>query len=189
MKITSETFCPLPFCHINIKSNGKVSLCWRSAKKIGDYSTSSLIEIWNNNNIKAVRKKLLTGEIPIECKSCLDFEKSNINSTRNQVIQSKKYIAFNDVIKNIKEDFSLKTDNITIMELRFSSLCNLMCKHCGPLYSSRWKDAAIKNTKLQKILCTKIPNNTKDNEISIKNIEEICKFRNIKEFMIAGVNH
>ena len=34
----NNTFCVMPFTHLNIKHEGKVSACWRFPDKLGDYN-------------------------------------------------------------------------------------------------------------------------------------------------------
>ena len=46
----NNTFCVMPFTHLNIKHEGKVSACWRFPDKLGDYNNETLADIWNNSN-------------------------------------------------------------------------------------------------------------------------------------------
>ena len=87
--MTSSTFCPMPFSHLNIKHEGKVSACWRYPDELGNYTSSTLEEIWNNKNIKQLRKSLLNSEKPAGCKSCWDLEASNSKSTRLQQMEER----------------------------------------------------------------------------------------------------
>jgi len=54
----------MPFCHVNVKQEGKVSACWRYPDRIGDYTNESIVEIWNGDKLKTLRKQLLNGERP-----------------------------------------------------------------------------------------------------------------------------
>ena len=80
----SKTFCVMPFCHVNIKQEGKVSACWRYPDKIGDYTAQTVQEIWNGKEIKELRRQLLNNERPVGCRSCWDMEDSGVRSTRLQ---------------------------------------------------------------------------------------------------------
>ena len=86
------TFCPMPFTHLNIKQEGKVSACWRFPDKLGDYRTQKLQDIWNGNEVKQVRNDLLNGVQNNGCRSCWDMEKSGSVSTRQQCSQTFPYV-------------------------------------------------------------------------------------------------
>ena len=44
-----DTFCIMPFHHINIKNEGKISTCWRYPNWIGDFTEVKLKEAWNGD--------------------------------------------------------------------------------------------------------------------------------------------
>ena len=77
----SKTYCSLPFTHLNIKQKGKISACWRFPDKIGDYSTDTLTETWNGENLKDVRRSLLNDERQPGYICCRDLEDSVVEST------------------------------------------------------------------------------------------------------------
>lgn len=71
----TERICALPFYQLMINANGKVSPCnvdYEQKVVVGDIKKKSLKEIWNGNELKKLRKDILTGEIPEEsvCELC-----------------------------------------------------------------------------------------------------------------------
>ena len=130
-----SNYCPLPFLHLNLKQEGKVSACWRYPDRIGDYTNESLQEIWKGEKLNKLRNDLKAGNRPIGCRSCWDMEDSGIKSTRQQAIQDYKNYNINNTIQSI--------------EVRFDNICNLMCRHCSPDYSSKWEHAVKKNKNLK----------------------------------------
>ena len=58
----SNTFCPMPFVHLNLKHEGKVSACWRYPDKLGNYTENSLTQIWNGDQLKELRRDILNNE-------------------------------------------------------------------------------------------------------------------------------
>lgn len=146
----SKTFCVMPFCHLNIKQEGKVSACWRYPDKIGDYTTQTVREIWNDKGIKDLRRQLLNNERPIGCRSCWDMEDSGVRSTRLQTaIDYQNIMDIEKAKQLVSEDYSMPLTSLKSVELRFDNVCNLMCRHCSPDYSSKWEVTVKKNPKLQ----------------------------------------
>jgi len=145
----SKTFCVMPFCHVNIKQEGKVSACWRYPDKIGDYTQQTIREIWNSSELKDLRRQLLNDERPVGCRSCWDMEDSGVRSTRLQTaIDYEKIMNLEKAKDAISEDYSMPEEYLKSIEIRFDNICNLMCRHCSPDYSSKWEVAVKRDTKL-----------------------------------------
>jgi organic radical activating enzyme len=139
----------MPFCHINIKQEGKVSACWRYPDRVGDYTEESIVEIWNSDRMKTLRKQLLNGEKPEGCRSCWDMEASNVKSTRQQTTEDySKITTFEKVVNSIDEDYAMPLSSLKSIEVRFDNICNLMCRHCSPDYSSVWEVAVKRDNRL-----------------------------------------
>lgn len=145
--MSKDTFCGMPFTHLNIKNEGKLSACWRYPDKVGDFLTDTLTDTWNGEKLKQVRKDLLSGVQHASCKSCWDLERSGAESLRQRSIQM--YNIDETVVRNIcKADGTYPLDKLTSIEIRFDNICNLMCRHCSPVYSSVWEQAVKKDQTL-----------------------------------------
>ena len=188
--MTSSTFCPMPFSHLNIKHEGKVSACWRYPDELGNYTSSTLEEIWNNKNIKQLRKSLLNSEKPAGCKSCWDLEASNSKSTRLQQMEERFSDITEDKVKSIiNEDFSYPIEQLTQIEVRFDNTCNLMCRMCNADYSSQWERAVKKDEDLLAGVLKYSSNRKFDYHIKLTDdvIDQIKKLsNNLTEILIAG---
>jgi radical SAM protein with 4Fe4S-binding SPASM domain len=186
----NKTFCPMPFCHVNVKQEGKVSACWRYPDRIGDYTTESIVEIWNGDKLKTLRKQLLNGERPEGCRSCWDMEDSGVKSTRQQTTEDYKKIADFDTVKEIiTDDYSMPLTNLKSVEVRFDNICNLMCRHCSPDYSSVWEVAVKRDESLNKKMIElgtfrKQEEHVKLNDQIINEIGSLSD--NLVEVMLAG---
>lgn len=186
----NKTFCPMPFCHVNVKQEGKVSACWRYPDRIGDYTSESIIEIWNGDKLKTLRKQLLNGERPEGCRSCWDMEDSGVKSTRQQTTEDyKKIIDFETVKEVIADDYSMPLGNLKSVEVRFDNICNLMCRHCSPDYSSVWevavkRDDALNQKMIQLGTFRKQEEHVKLNDRIINEIGSLSD--NLVEVMLAG---
>lgn len=143
----------MPFIHTNIKQEGKVSCCWRFTGKLDDYTKNSLRKIWNNDNIRNVRKDLIQGEKNTWCNSCWDMENSGAKSTRQQCLEDYNHLVKNLDVEKIKNNnYFVDTKNIKSIEIRFDNICNLMCRHCSPEYSSMWENAVKKDNNLMSLM-------------------------------------
>jgi len=133
----SETFCILPWVHLHSWPNGTTKLCCLSdnAGDVGDLTKNTITEIQNNETMKKIRKSLLKGERVSFCKSCYKLEDAGINSWRADFNRSFDHLIENR-INNTLEDGALKDPKLFYMDFRFSNLCNLECRTCGPDLSS-----------------------------------------------------
>lgn len=189
--MTLCNFCPMPFIHLNLKQEGKVSACWRYPDRIGDYQENTLLEIWNGNEIKELRRALLNGEKPVGCRSCWDLEESNTKSTRQQTIEDYAYLIDEKKVKSIiGDDYSMPDEYIKSVEIRFDNICNLMCRHCSPDYSSKWEMAVKKDQDLMNKMIKYGTYRKKDYHVSLTDntIEEISSkiSPNLVEILLAG---
>ena len=141
-KNKSDTFCIMPFHHINIKNEGKLSACWRYPDKVGDFLTDTLTDTWNGDQLRKVRTELVNGVQHKGCISCWDLERSGAKSLRQNAAEMYPDVDSNNIINNIEEDGSYPIKNLQSIEIRFDNICNLMCRHCSPTYSSIWEQKA-----------------------------------------------
>lgn len=183
-------FCPNPFNHLNIKQEGKVSACWRYPDKIGNYSLQSLAEIWNGAPLRELRKSLLEGKEPAGCRSCWDLEASGCESTRQTSLKTYSHVNYQKVEAQMAEDGSYPLEEMSSIEVRFDNICNLMCRHCSPDYSSAWEQAVKKDTELLRVMKTYGTYRKNPTHISLTDniIDEVCErlAPNLKEILIAG---
>ena len=88
----SKTYCPYPFSHIAIDTDGAKTLCCVSARHdktippMDSRVNLPINDYWNSKKLNKIRKELLLGERPKECKTCWDFEDKNITSERMQIL-------------------------------------------------------------------------------------------------------
>jgi len=188
--MNDTNFCPMPFCHVNVKQEGKVSACWRYPDRIGDYTDESIVEIWNGEKLRTLRKQLLNGERPEGCRSCWDLEDSGVKSTRQQTTEDyKKIIDFDTVKNSISADGSMPLTNLKSIEVRFDNICNLMCRHCSPDYSSVWEVAVKRDSVLNQKMIELGTFRKQEEHVKLNDrvIEEIGLLsNNLVEVMLAG---
>ena len=161
MNKVSPTFCILPWIHLSTRPNGHLRLCctanassagktndkkWggevgvlkNSSGKPANLNTTDLITAWNNDFMKTTRQQMLNGEIPASCSKCFKEEKAGHLSKRNWETEywSKK-IDVEKLLDETNKDGSVKPQ-ISYIDLRLGSKCNLKCIMCSPHDSSLW---------------------------------------------------
>ena len=104
-KLPSSTFCALPWMHLSTRPDGNMRVCCTAnASSVGatndkkhggqvgvlktesgapaNLNNSNLMEAWNNDYMKNVRKQMLKGETPASCLKCYKEEAAGHRSKR-----------------------------------------------------------------------------------------------------------
>lgn len=139
----TDTFCILPWIHLNITPSGLVKPCCMNPTALGNLRNETLSEISNNDAIKAFRKDIMNGVVPDGCERCAEREVMGITSMR----QSKNEIFkhhIDNVLAATDEDMFVNDFKLHYWDFRFSNLCNMKCRMCGPHFSSMWYNDEIK---------------------------------------------
>jgi len=148
--LLNSNWCALPFCHMNIETNGDLKPCCRANPILDNDGTPlnirnySIDELWNHPKRLEFLEKFKRNEKPKECYQC--FEREPIVKNQHRVKFSKNRRA----IDYTKEYLKGNTDpRLHWIEIRPGNTCNLKCRICGPEFSSQWgKDA---NKLLEKV--------------------------------------
>jgi hypothetical protein len=134
-------FCVLPWVHFHSWPDGKVMPCCVADSNMPVASiknNESIIQMMNSEDYKKMRTKMLNDE-PVEaCKRCYDLEIMG-TWTMRQSHNKRRGLEYVDMIsKNTTKDGSLTEFKMKYMDLRFSNMCNMKCRSCGPGCSSLW---------------------------------------------------
>jgi len=185
----------MPFHHINIKNEGKLSACWRYPDWVGDFTKETLKETWNGERLRQVRKDLLSGVQHESCKSCWDLERSGARSLRQTAPHMYGppymygYVDENEVAELVDDDGYYPLEKLRSIEIRFDNTCNLMCRHCSPTYSSVWEQMVKKDQDLMDQMVKFGTYRIYDNHINLTQeiIDEVVELSpNLEEIMITG---
>ena len=143
----NDVMCILPWIHMHPWPNGKTMLCcdspWES--HIGDLRENSLQEVWNSEDMKQVRLNMLNGKKCKQCVRCYEKEKYGHDSLRVRSNRDWLEKHWGKVAKT-NADGSLDDLHIVYLDFRFSNVCNLRCRYCGPELSSNWFSDAVKSS-------------------------------------------
>ena len=124
MNIPSKTFCILPWIHIYANADGSVLPCCigNHQHQLGNVGVNTVKEVWNSEQYKSLRVKMLQGETCEECSACNDLERKGILSTRHyKNIEFYKYIPS---VNHTNEDGSLDELSLRYFDIRWSNICN-----------------------------------------------------------------
>lgn len=163
IKLSSKSFCPLPWIHIATRPNGDVRLCCTanaSGAGIVDNKSVGLVkedgvvlnlrdhtieQVWNCQQMKETRLAMLNGEYPASCSKCYEEERNGIVSKRQWETQVwSERLELDNIVSKTSQDGSLPV-NIPYFDLRLGNVCQLKCVMCSPHDSSSW----IKDWKTQ----------------------------------------
>jgi len=137
----SKTFCMMPFMHLHTSPDGNAYPCCRAADKpsFGNTNTNTIKEIINSKDMSALRGDMVS-EVPNStCTICYNHESANIRSGRQYSNEEfSKYFESN-VAETLQADGSLSEFKMRFFDIRFSNICNMKCRTCGPEFSSQWE--------------------------------------------------
>ena len=156
-----DSWCVLPWSHININGNGTYRLCCHSeASKNrgvlkndqGRYfrvGNSNWDDVINSDRMKLIRKSMLKGKWPEDCIRCQREHVSGMVS-RNiyeraslaEIVEPENYPSYIKAKKMTRSDGSISVKDFptSFLDIRFGNLCNLKCMMCGPTDSNKWYD-------------------------------------------------
>lgn len=163
IKLSSNTFCPLPWIHLATRPNGDVRLCCTAnasgadivdTKDVGLVKQDGVVmnlrdhtieDVWNSDQMRNTRLQMLAGEKPASCLKCYQEEHNGIVSKRQwETVVWKERINVEEVVAKTTADGHLPVD-IPYFDLRLGNMCQLKCVMCSPHDSSAW----IKEWKIQ----------------------------------------
>jgi len=139
-------FCVLPWVHFHSWPDGRVMPCCIADSNMpvaNIKNDESIIQMMNSEDYKKMRTAMLVDE-PVEaCKRCYDLEIMG-TWTMRQSHNMRRGLEYVDMIsKNTNDDGSIDEFQMKYMDLRFSNMCNMKCRSCGPGCSSLWSQEFI----------------------------------------------
>jgi organic radical activating enzyme len=131
----SDSFCLVRWKHatINLATGTSKSCCHHEFKKIA--KTDMGFQLHDNLEEQELRAKMLKGEKTKDCQYCWWIEDNGDISDR-QSWSAKSWMS--PFFSDVKEELSAKASTPSWVELNFSSVCNLKCAYCSPIFSTQW---------------------------------------------------
>ena len=107
-----------------------------SDQPFGNVKENSIKEVWNSDKYKELRLAMLNGEKLDCCRRCYELEDSTyiwtLRKNHNQWFGDKHF----DLVEKTNADGSIDEMRMAYMDIRFSNICNMKCRTCGPELSS-----------------------------------------------------
>jgi organic radical activating enzyme len=176
----NTSFCLAPWIHSYISPQGLRQICCVSDQNFG--TNKSLNEIWNCDDMKIIRQKMLAGEELDVCVRC-NGGSLNPNPYRNYFNEKYSHL-IDDVISKTSEDGTYNEYPVTF-DYR-TNVCNFKCKTCSEEFSTQIQLEKIQNNSelLYNIL------SSEERELSLKIIDDEFKnddlLKNVSEIYWAG---
>jgi sulfatase maturation enzyme AslB (radical SAM superfamily) len=142
--IDSETFCMLPWIHLHGWPDGRAYPCClgKGEYPVGNLKEKTMREIWNDTDMREMRSNMLADKPCRQCGDCYEQENAGFASMRNN--SNKNFGHFISEVDETRPDGSLPDMKLHYWDVRFSNICNLKCRSCGSIFSSRWYDDDVK---------------------------------------------
>jgi len=141
-------FCVLPWVHFHSWPDGRVMPCCIADSNMPVAKLEkdqSIIEMMNSDDFKKIRSDMLNDQ-PVEaCKRCYDLELMGTWTMRQSHNRRRGLDYVNYISENTEDTGELKDFKMKYMDLRFSSICNMKCRSCGPGCSSQWAQEFVDN--------------------------------------------
>jgi len=165
--LSSKNFCILPFVHAHISTTGQSQVCCMSEESFGNVKELGISQVYSKNNQKltSFRKNMLDSGLPDSCINCSRPE--SFGNTSHRITSNKM---FGHLLNDI--DDLVHNEKIFLWDVRFSNLCNLKCRMCGPHASTR----IAEEQKIDTVLIKPFYEYNEFFEFFIKNIDHVTEF-------------
>jgi radical SAM protein with 4Fe4S-binding SPASM domain len=140
----SETFCMLPWIHLHAWPDGRAYPCClaNGQHPVGNFKEKTMREVWNDTDMREMRLNMLSDKSCKQCSDCYEQEAAGFASMRNN--SNKNFAQHMNEVEQTRPDGSLPDMRLHYWDVRFSNICNLKCRSCGSIFSSRWYDDDVK---------------------------------------------
>ncbi len=147
----SKTFCAMPFVSTMVNSDGKFKYCCiaEGGSKNTDLQTdgktlhvtnSTLLDAFNSDTVREVRKKMIAGEQVDACMKCDLQNKIGREGYRDMMTREWVWRIGADrmdaLVKEAMEKDGVIESSPVYLDLRLGNLCNFRCRMCNPYSSS-----------------------------------------------------
>lgn len=146
-------WCPLPWTHLGVKNNGDLRMCSHSQSAgkgntllctnnntltINDLLT---VDVINCDTLKDVRKDMLKGKWPTQCRRCQGESLAGTNSRDQWETERHKDSFTKEMALSITDpDGTVDGCHWQDFDLRIGNECNLRCVMCFAGEASKWFD-------------------------------------------------
>jgi MoaA/NifB/PqqE/SkfB family radical SAM enzyme len=134
----------LPWISIAANTTGTVRPCCISEDVIKrpdgtpfNLATDSIMEIFHSDYMKDLRQEFIAGGKPIACRRCWNEE--TVGKTSKRLNHLRK----NNMLLPLVNFNILEPKHFLYLDLKLGNICNLKCRICGPMISSKWAQESL----------------------------------------------
>jgi len=131
--VIPDSICPLPWMHLEIRNNGKISPCCVANHTVGNIKDVGIVSAFYGRDMTDLRDSFLKGECPPACGTCWQNESRNLTSNRQRHL---KLLRYQLLTKYLDEPV------VASLDIKPGNTCNFKCRICGPVSSSLWASEA-----------------------------------------------
>ncbi len=164
LKLDKQHFCILPWIHLHVAQNGRVSPCCNNNRYLGNVQEQTIADIWKGKKFEAIREQFQNDIPDKRCSHCYNIEKSGKQSMRQ--ISNKKYTK---ELQRVEEN----NPQPIYLDIRFSNICNFKCKTCWHGNSSAWYEEGSKRNASDERIIKAFTNNFNELFDYLNDVEEI----------------
>ena len=138
-------FCMAPWVHLHVLPEGAVYSCCMAdtAKPLGSVHESDLKDIWNSPKMRELRLNMLAGKESAQCRRCYETESGAGHEESLRKSLNARFKHHFSAVEQTAADGSVEKMNLPYFDIRFSNLCNMKCRSCGPRFSSAWYEDSL----------------------------------------------
>jgi radical SAM protein with 4Fe4S-binding SPASM domain len=128
-----------PWVHLYVQPDGSAHPCCGtvySESTLGNTNQTPMQEIWNSQPLRDLRLQMLNDQPSKMCTRCYEHEAAGSFSMRNSA--NKHHGHHIARTESTGADGTVDQFEMIYWDVRFSNLCNLRCRSCGPSFSSSW---------------------------------------------------
>ena len=132
----TKSYCAKLWNHQYVHMSGSIRYCCATMENLKDskgnrlhLNNDSLEKVWNSEDIRQARLKMIKGESVPACVKCVQQEERGYQSMR-ETQEMEQNMSATD-----KDGYVAQLPRS--MELHLGNLCNLKCKMCGQQYSNQ----------------------------------------------------
>jgi MoaA/NifB/PqqE/SkfB family radical SAM enzyme len=100
-------------------------------------ATDSIMEIFHSNYMKDLRQEFIDGGKPRACRRCWNEEAVGKTSKRVNHLQK-----MNMLLPMVNFN-TVEPKHFLYLDLKLGNICNLKCRICGPMISSKWAQESL----------------------------------------------
>ena len=159
-----------PWTHMSVWQNGDAYPCciYHWDMPVGNINEAGFKGVWNSKEMRELRTRMLANIPSQGCEKCIKYDEQGIISYRHKF--NTEYNHHFDLIGTTQDDGTVEQMNLAYFDVRFSNLCNMKCRSCGPHFSSKWAEDYVGKPEIVEI---NHPEMWEEIEEILPNIEEV----------------